>query len=487
MIPTHNTQAVSYLLAGQMRHEDMGIVIVDPQGQWSAEQGMVFSPQGFALEMGRDVRVRRISSDLRLAKDTELFTNLLKHTRLVVELGLKSEGTQDIVWYEITKHLRSQEWTSELSGKLLMGILEYLREDITAERVYTTPDNRKAFIGRVSNIIDDQSLFRDALHQFAPIHNLFQETNTSGQERHDLWRTLADVFDRPAGVPAPLLILDMSSAPTPGMDEEVTEAANIAQQILEKDTVKAAVLRNLFSTLKRASEDKFRSGVNLNTLVVLDEAWRYAAPTNRSDEEELVALSKDLAGYARDTRKFGIGWLYISQSTRSLNQDIWDMMSVRLFGYGLSGADLEKMAEIVDDRNTLRLYRTFGNPRATGVYPFLIAGPVSPLAANATPLTLQIYTDFDDFRRDNNHWIEPIRKKLGREVLSGQPILPNGSTSGAFKPKLRRVVGKDARAAIIDSSKVVRENRHAVGIADTEGFGDPLTHLEDVELPFSET
>ena len=480
------TAAVSYLLAGQMRHENMGIIIVDPQSQWSTEQGMVFSPQGFATELGRDARVRRISSDLRLAKDAPLFTDLLKHTRLVVELGLKSEGTQDIVWYEISKILRSQlDWTTIDSKDLLLTILEYLREDTTAERIYTTPDNRKAFVGRVTNVIEDPNLFKDALHQFAPIHNLFQEKNSSGGERYDLWKTISEVFNRTPGSPAPLLILDMSSAPIPGMDEEVSEAAMVAQEILEKDTVKAAVLRNLFSTLKRASEDKFRSGVNLNTLVVLDEAWRYAAPPNRTDQEELSNLSKDLAGYARDTRKFGIGWLYISQSTKSINQDIWDQMSVRLFGYGLSGADIEKMAEIVDDRNALRLYRTFGNPRATGIYPFLITGPVSPLAANATPLTLQIYTDFDDFRNDNYRWIKEIRDKLGKPLLTGQPVAPRGSSAGSIS-KLKPKLVKNLREAVINSSKEVRENRKAVGMTHLKGFGDPLGELEDAPLPFGD-
>lgn len=479
MIPTHNTQAVSYYLANQIRHEKMGFIVVDPQGQWSAEQGMVFSLQGFAAEMGRDVLVRRISSDLRLKKDDELFTNLLKHTKLVVELGLKSEATQEIVWYEIGKFLRLREdWTREQPNDLLRDILEYLRSDETAERVYTTPDNRKAFVGRVDNVLGVQGLFSDALHQFSPIHNLFQTTNTLGEERHDLWNTLSEVFERVPNRPAPLLILDMSSAPMPGMDEEITEAVRVAQRILENDSVKAAVLRNLFSTLKRASEDKFRAGVNLNTMVILDEAWRFAAPVNKSNGDELAALSQDLAGYARDTRKFGIGWLYISQSTTSVNLDIWDQMSIRFFGYGLSGADVNKMSEIVDDKNALRLYRTFGNPRSTGIYPFLVTGPVSPLAANATPLTLNTYNDFDEFRRDNNHWISQIRAKLGKPVLLGQPVPPTGSGARPVaKPRIKPV--KDLRSELLDSSQEVRENRKSIGMTNTKGFGDPLSGLDD--------
>ena len=483
MIPTHNTAVTSYFLASQIRHEKMGFVIVDPQGQWSAEQGMVFSLQGFASEMGREVLVRRISSDLRLSKDDELITNLLQHTRLVVELGLKSADTQDIVWYEIQKFLRLRgDWNEEDPNILLRDILEYLRSDETSERVYSTPDRRKAFVSRVDNVLAAPELFRDALHQFAPIHNLFQDKNTSGEIRHDLWATLSEVFERVPNRPAPLLILDMSSAPMQGMDEDVSEAAKVAQRILENDSVKAAVLRNLFATLKRASEDKFRSGVNLNTMVILDEAYRFAAPVGKSNDEEISRLSQDLAGYARDTRKFGIGWLYISQNTTSVNLDIWDQMSIRFFGYGLSGADVNKMAEIVDDKNALRLYRTFGNPRSTGIYPFLVTGPVSPLAANATPLTLNTYNDFDDFRRDNHHWIAPIREKLGKPVLLGQPVPPNGSGARpAAKPRIKPV--RDLRGELIDSSKEVRENRKSIGMTNPKGFGDPLSGLDDDSVP----
>jgi len=484
MIPTHNTQCVAMMLASQMRHEQHGIIIVDPQGQWASEEGMVFSVQGFAAELGREVIVRRISSDLRLAKDAPLMTNLLKHTRLVVELGLKHENTEDIVWYEITKALRNRDdWTKDNSGDLLKSILEYLAEDGPANRVYTTPDNAKRFQQRVQDVLDDAGLFKEALHQFSPVHNLFQAKNPSGNERHDLKRTLMSVFDRVGGGPAPLLILDMSSMALPGMDEEVDEGAERAYEILEKDTVKAAVLRNLFHTLKIASEDKFRSGTNLNTLVVLDEAWRYAAPTIKVDEEELQQLSKDLAGYARDTRKFGIGWLYISQSTRSVNLDIWDQMTVRLFGYGLNGADLEKMAEVIDDRSVLRLYRSSGNPRSTGVYPFMMAGPVSPLAANATPVMLQVYTSFQAFRDDNYPWIRPIRERMGLNVASGDPSSPRGMRAGALKPRSAAVGSGNLRKDIIDSSKAVRDNRAAGGMKDPTGFGDSLSDIDD-DVPF---
>ena len=476
--------AVAYLLAAQFRAKEMGFVVVDPQGQWASEQELPFSVQGFAAELGREVMVRRISEDLRLAKDAPLFTRLLQHTRLLVELGLKHENTQEIVWYEMTKRLRDREdWTAESSESLLRDLLAFLAEDGTSGRIYTTPDNQARFQQRVLDLLSNKTTFRDALNQFAPIHNLFQEVNQSGQPRHDLASSLHAVFDREAGKPAPILILDMSTASLPGLDDEIDESHEQALQILDSDTVKAAVLRNLFQTLKRASEKRFRDGRNLNTMVVLDEAWRYAAPPGSITDDELTELSRDLAGYARDTRKFGIGWLYISQSTRSVNPDIWGQMSIRLFGYGLSGADLDKMAEVVDDRSVLRLYRTFANPRQSGRYPFMLTGPVSPLAANSTPVNLYVYTDFNTFREDNRHWIEPIRATQGLKPVSGTPTKPPAAPRKASKP---RGAGKvaDLRTNLTHSGRAASGHRKAVGLIDPDSFGDPLNALDDTPPPF---
>lgn len=476
------SSSVSYLLATQMRHEDFGIVIVDPQGQWASEQDLPFSLQGFATELGRDVMVRRISEDLRLSKDVPLFINLLQHTKLMVELSLKHSDTIDIVWYEMSKFLRNRStWTEDDPETLLRDLMGFLAQDDTAGRVYNTPDNQARFQQKVRDLLASPVSFAAALNQFAPIHNLFQDLNTAGAPRHSLTSALHAVFDRQPGTPAPVLILDMSTASLPGLDDEVDERHERALEILDSDEVKASILRSLFASLKRASESRFREGRNLNTMVVLDEAWRYAAPPGSSTSDELTVLSRDLAGYARDTRKFGIGWLYITQSTRSLNQDIWAQLTVRVFGYGLNGGDLDKMAEVVDDRSVLRLYRTFANPRQSGRYPFMLTGPVSPLAANATPVSVYVYTDFDEFRTENHAWIAPVRARLGEPVLTGAP---RTAAREARPPATRRRQGRSLRDDLVASGQAARENRRAVGLLNPEGFSDPLGGLDSDPAPF---
>lgn len=481
--------ASCYLLAGQMRHRDHGIIIVDPQGQWAAEEGLPFSLQGFAAELGRNVRVRRISEHLRLTKDANLLCSLLGKTRFLGEVTKMSNETQEIVLDEIAKVVRDIDgWEDAESQSLMRSIFVQLVDPNSKyiSRIYADETRQERLREAIEDILDDSKRLKEVLRLFAPIHNLFQATNPLGGTRHSLWAEITAVFDRPANTPAPLLILDMSSKAAPGMDDEAAMAVADAYEVLENDAVKAAVLRNLFSTLKKASEEQFRNGRNLNTLVVLDEAWRYAPNPQGTEEPEIAALSKELAGYARDTRKFGIGWLYISQSTRSVNLNIWDQMSIRIFGFGLSGMDLDKMSEIVDDRSSLRLYRTFGNPRSTGRYPFLMTGPVSPLSANATPVVLQVYVDFQDFRDDNIRWIKAARDQMGTELLSGPPVAPKNSSAKPL-PKISKTVRDSAKnpvKAIVETNAAVKTNLATNGVQDPSGFSNPLNGLDDEPLPF---
>jgi len=457
------TAMASLTLATLMRHQSFGILAVDPQGQFSSESGMVLSLQSWAAELGRAVHVRRISEDLRLGKDAGLLSELLKHTKLAQELGLKSKETNEIVFDEVKRTVREMsDWETKGSEKLLKEILESLAKDDTAERIYSTSDRRTLFVKTVLDTIANPKRFADVLVQFQPIHNLFQQRNAHGGVRHGMWETLQLMFDRSTVDPAPYIVLDMSSKPPPTMETNVTPEMQAVYEVLDSAVVKAAILRNIFATLKRASEQKFRDNENLNTLIVLDEAWRYAAPPSKSEDEEIQGLSNDLAGYARDTRKFGIGWMYISQSPHpsAFNEAIWQQLSVRFFGSGLTGNDLTKVGEVVSEMSALRLYKAFGDPRATGKYSFLLTGPVSPLVATNSPIVLEAFTDFDDFRESNYEWVLAARDRLGLPLLTGLPQTVGRQTVGRVT---KRISNSETVQQIIKSNRTINENREATG------------------------
>ena len=476
-IPTHNTASACYTLAGQLRHDGLGMVIVDPQGQWAAEHNLPFSFQGFAEELGRKVTVARVSEDLRLNEEANLFRSLLDRTKFYNKLRIKHPQTKDVAGDEIVSILENiEDWSKIDSTALLRKILDNLCSETVSGRIYSGDATKERFQSTIQGILASQKEFRVLYSQFQPVLNLFQEYNSHGGKRQSLWVALKNVFAKEHGVPAPVLIVDMSSRPPEVNGEDVTPEIESSYTILDNDSMKAAILRNLFANLKRASEEKFRNGENLNTMIVLDEAWRYAAPTNKisSDEDSISELSKDLAGYARDTRKFGISWFYISQSPRSVNPEIWDQIHIFMFGSGLNGLDLDKATESYEDRNAaLRLYKRFGNPAVTGVWPFLLQGPVSPLMSANAPLVLNMYTTFQQFREDNEKWITEHRNILGKPVLSGDPIPPQGKVlkKGHVERKLKTV---NETLDVMKKDATHSEHMKDVGLKDPEGFTDPL-------------
>ncbi|MGV8847811.1 hypothetical protein [Tessaracoccus sp.] len=493
MIPTHNTVFANYILAGQMRHKDMGMIIVDPQGQFSSETGFSFSLQAWAAEMGREVIVRRVSEDLRLEKDAPLFVSLLSKTKFTREIQKMAAETAEILMEEFAKVLKSYDgdWDEADSSVLLRAVIDSLRDPKKLKKVYADPSRQRRLLESLSDILGeipevdesgnevDQAewdlarpaettrLFRELLSQFAPLHNLFSDKNPNGDKRHSMWGTITSVFDKSSrnGAPAPLLILDMSTSGNVSwlkslVADEDTAHAMEAIRVLDQDSIKASILSKVCATLKNASEAEFRKGDTLNTMVVFDEAWRYAPPPHLASVEEIADLSRELAGYARDTRKFGIGWFYITQSPRSLNDDIWGQLSVRIIGYGLGGADLAKVGEQMDDPDHLKLYRGFAPPESTNpkVYPFMMVGPVSPLSFTKAPVFLSAYTNFEDFRLDNYQWIGRVRSEQGLPVLTGTPAM----VSGVVVPISRRA--KVGRSETDRAAEQVRLFRSTGGV-----------------------
>ncbi|WP_432523747.1 LAGLIDADG family homing endonuclease [Kineococcus sp. SYSU DK006] len=475
MIPTHNTAFSTYFLAGQMRNPDQGIIVVDPQGQFSSETGFPFSLQAWAAELGREVVVRRVSEDLRLEKDAPLFGELLAKTKLTGEITKMAPETAGLFVDELVKVLRKRTgWDTEDSATLLRELLQALSDFTVLGRIYVDETRQNRLRDAIFEVLGDADRFADVFSQFQPLHNLFSPANPGGGKRHSMWGTISHVFDKQAraGAPAPLLVLDMS---TSGQVSWVSSllagpeqaGALEALRVLDQDSIKAAILRKACRTLKEASEAAFRLGETLNTMVVFDEAWRYAPPLHLATDEEVKALSADLAGYFRDTRKFGIGWTLISQSPRSINADCWDQMAVRIMGYGLGGADLAKVAEQMDDPEHLKLYRAFSPPDSTKpkVYPFMVTGPVSPLSFTKAPVFLAAYTDFEQFRTDNHHWISRARLALGLPVLAGVPALAGGGPVVAARPARASVAAPRRSAATRKAVERVREHAATGGIA----------------------
>jgi hypothetical protein len=237
-------------------------------------------------------------------------------------------------------------------------------------------------------ILGDPAEFEVAATIFRPLHSLFTATNLAGTPRLHLHAVLGDVLN-PAAERRPFLVIDFSS-----------RAAG--EQLLDSTSVKARILRLVCSMLNRRAEELFREDRSLNVLVVFDEAQRFAAEAPESDEAK--ELAERLVDYVRTTRKYGLGWMFITQEISSLRRGIYDQLRVRCFGYGLtSGTELTRLSQTIGDRASRDLYASFVDPAAIrpAKFPFMLVGPISPLSFTGAPVFLSVYTDFARFLQDN--------------------------------------------------------------------------------------
>lgn len=385
----------AYLIAAQLRHPEMGVFLIDPQGQFSGEEGLPFSLQEWSEGLGRQTIVRRIASDLRLPKNAPLLTDLLGQTRFFRDiLTIRGKEQQDSAITEIRTilqgHADLQNWDTDPPDDALRAVFNVLVNDPAAlNRIYVSPNRRAELSGLLAALLANPAQFELAAELFRPLHSLFSPRNPAGGNRQPILGLLDQVL-RPQEGMRPFVIIDFSSGGT--------------NDLLDSTPVKARILRWVCDMLNMRAEQAYRASESLNVLVVFDEAQRFAA--ENAEDDESADLAVRLVDYVRTTRKYGLGWMFITQEIGSLKRGIYSQLRVRCFGYGLtSGTELLRLRETIGDPASLDLYRSFVDPAATqpSAYPFMLTGPISPLSFTGAPVFLSVYTDFDRFRADNRY------------------------------------------------------------------------------------
>ncbi len=131
-----------------------------------------------------------------------------------------------------------------------------------------------------------------------------------------------------------------------------------------------------------------------------------------------LAVKDALIDAVRTTRKYGLGWLFISQTLASLPKAIVAQMRIMFFGFGLAyGKEFAAMKEIVgSEGNSLRLYQSFRDPHSafdakTKQYNFMSIGPVSPLSFSGTPLFFTAFNNPAEFLTVNK-LAKPVQKNI---------------------------------------------------------------------------
>ncbi len=395
------TALALYLLAAQLRHSNLGVLIFDPQGQFASEIDFPFILRDWAGQLERTIRVFSIAEQIRLPVDAGLCVELLEGSTFFRQLTVKAAEIRETVADELGRLLRAMDnWQDQPARDVLRSLLSALLADNAAlNRIYNSPTPRNRLIGALERTLGDDGEFNQLLALFTPIHNLFSAKNLSDQDRTPLWPLLQQLL-QPASRQKPVIILDLSGSS--------------GSSWLDSTETKARLIRKIASELRRNAERIWRETRKaINCLVVFDEAHRFAAAHPEGDQAEMLAGR--LVDYVRETRKFGLGWTFITQEIHSLATGIYNQLRVRAFGYGLTtGTDLVRLTDEIGRSTALELYKSFADPRAleAKVYPFMLTGPVSPISFTGEPVFLQVFTSFEDFVDANRRVFPKIQMRL---------------------------------------------------------------------------
>ncbi len=392
------------MLCGYGRHTNMGILVIDPQGEFSQElSGQRVGKQGLSLDtvlrnQGRDIRVFRIPQ-LQL-DDWDTFQELVFSLGFLEELGIPSrsranaEKAAEVVRNALDGSVNIDSLGTE---QVFDDVLTAIANTDNAQYIYST-QRASTLSQRVERVREDQRLKSKALDKWMNLSNLFArgpagQPNSAKQRLEDVVKGLLDGAQE--GESCPVIAIDLS--------QQGNQAGGFWSENLQK-----RILRKLMKVLVRRASDSLTTGKSANVLVVLDEAHRHVPSGILERDSESDQLRSLLRNAIRETRKYGLGWMFISQTLGGLDNQILQQLRILAFGFGLAmGSERDRLRDFVGgDNRALELYESFRDPQSfprkdLQEFPFMAVGPISPLAFSGRPVFFTMFTDMEEFIAKN--------------------------------------------------------------------------------------
>lgn len=381
------------ILLAYARYPKMALLVVDPQGEFARDIGSGPSADGFALPLGDLLRGLRKSPVVLTVRNLvldrwELFEQILFESLFFERLTMPKGENRDLACRILADRLRKRRIKLvKLHERSSFDLAWQLLKD---EKVQTTFYRTVASRGRFSDALRDADPDEFYDQYWAPVAELFREDrqNARSIDKALHWLLRAGESGRP------VLVIDLSREQAHGL--------------FWNDKIQSLVIKRLLDGLTLAAETHYQEGRSLNTLVVIDEAHRLAPRELPREDEAARSVRSRLVDAARTTRKYGLGWLFISQTLSSLHTEILQQLRISFFGFGLAlGQEFQSLRQLVGSSGTaLDLYQLFRDPHSSfdvesRQYSFMTTGPVSPLSFAGTPLFFNAFNTVDEFLTAN--------------------------------------------------------------------------------------
>jgi hypothetical protein len=380
------------ILTAYARYPQMALFVIDPQGEFAKDiRGN--SPGEFQLPLGGILKslgkkpvvlsVRNLVLDTWALFEQILFESLF-FERLSIPRGENRLLACEILADKLQKAgVRLRDLHTQQSFDKAW---ELLKDERVQKTFYRTETSRARFQSMLDEA-DPQEFYRD---YWSPVTELFREDRDKARS---IDKALGWLFS-PDHTNRPLLVIDLSREQAHGM--------------FWNEKIQALVIKRLLQGVTFAAEQAYGDNKGLNTLVIMDEAHRLAPREIPPEEEEAKAVRATLIDAVRTTRKYGLGWMFISQTLSSLHPEILQQLRISFFGFGLAlGNEYQSLSQLVGGKSpALELYRLFRDPHssfdiASRQYSFMTIGPVSPLSFAGTPLFLNVYNSVESFMKEN--------------------------------------------------------------------------------------
>ena len=373
------------ILLGYARHPELGILIIDPQGEFSQEingttVGQQKLPVKDALDgLGRErVEVYSIQ-DIQL-DEWDLFQELLVDLKFTGHLGIPAASRDNS--RKASEVMREAlESKHKLDALTSVDALRTAVEAVIERRnyIYSSPGPSKRLADEAGKYLNDESL----------LENLNQR----------YWQGISQLFAkgkrRLYGI-----VKDLASSTNGSKSVVSIDLSEQGNSRFWSESLQKRLIKKLLDSLVGYSSSELGLQKSANVLVMLDEAGRLA-PSGRLDsgsEAELLRIT--LRNAVRETRKYGIGWFFISQTLGGIDNEILQQLRTLFFGFGLAlGDEFRKLREFAGgDKRAMDLYQSFRDPHSAPSphlreFPFMAVGPISPLSFSGSPLFFSAFTD----------------------------------------------------------------------------------------------
>lgn len=317
------TTAAANMLLGYARHKDyMNILILDPQEQFYEDNKVLPQDAKFKEKteaQGMTYCKYILPKEVVLPANAQLLSDLLLNygfikTAFDILTEEKQREMRDAIMRYVESRLGYEPNVLRGSEKLYKDMLNYfLNENNVEER-----DPLKRVYSQKTKVVEIKDNIKDTLKQSKGL---------------DIWNKICHLFIMEDGK------TDLSDI----INKIVTNSCNGNIIVLNisgrgasqgMDGLETFYVKLIEDEIRRKGAELYAQGKQSNCLIVMDEAHRYISTS--SYETETKELTTSIIDSVRTTRKYGIGYMFITQTIESLHAGIREQIRIFAFGYGLT-------------------------------------------------------------------------------------------------------------------------------------------------------